>query len=227
MMYPSATFSLRLRVFLLLLSCVTLIGCQRESVSSLRVGLPTMEERISACAARFEWWADASEGPTRFRLLNEEGSKVLVDTIIQGRMIELQGLLEPGRSYVYEVSQGEGAFEQKFRVKSAAEQYWGRIPVTVNYWVDTLGFSNQADSHLYVEETADGLLMSLDPIPGIPACEMIPMKLGGTLAYSYYYSGGDSLHHNNMSFYCETRRVDGYLFDNRQGYIQFWNIWER
>ena len=211
---------------LYLLLALVATACKREPVSALRVGYPTMEERVDPCAAKVEWWADNETEPTTFRLRGAESSTYLVDTVLQTNFIELYGLLEPGRKYVYEVAQGEDAFEQEFRMRSIAEQYIVRRSVRVRYNDNQLQYPYfiEAESHMRVHETADGLQITLEAIPSITQPDLLPMQFSAYGSNGTFYLAGDSIYQTSARFECSPSNFNVYHFDNRLGDVRNWTI---
>jgi hypothetical protein len=213
-----------MRLMPLLLILLLVQACKREPVSALRVGYPTMEERVDPCAAKVKWWADNETEPTTFRLRDAESSTYLVDTVLQTNSIELYGFVEPGRRYVYEVAQGEGAFEQEFRMRSIAEQYIVRRKVRVTYSDAHLPFYREGETYMKVYETADGLLMRLEAIPGITQPDLLPMQYSLSWSIGIEYEGGDSLYRTIANFDCTGSSFWANHLDNRLGDFKYWSI---
>ena len=161
-----------------------------------------------------------------FRLRGAESSTYLVDTVLQTNFIELYGLLEPGRKYVYEVAQGEDAFEQEFRMRSIAEQYIVRRSVRVRYNDNQLQYPYfiEGESHMRVQETADGLQITLETIPGMPQPDLLPLQFSVSGASATVYEEGDSLYQTSARFECTPSSFNVFHFDNRLGDFKNWTI---
>jgi hypothetical protein len=199
-------------------------GCKRESLSVVRVGYPTLEERVGLCEPEVAWLSDNPTAPTRFRLRGAESATYLLDTTIQGSSIFLSGLVQPGRRYVYEVSQGEDAFEQEFLMRSIGEQYIGRHKATMTYWDATLYNGLEGEAYIRLQETADGLRILLEETPEIPLPDLFALQPDGSDRFNAFYAAGDSILRTTAIFRCSPTIAEIVHLDNRAGDFKYWTI---